>query len=657
MPVVDRSFIRSFSPIPVMDCLATSLSIGTGADHSPDGYPEVECAISHPAKFARGLKAACSCASLDDDGPSPPMHHARPPNPQDEFDQALRSVESAQVALVAENAHRSLPITSAAAAMIATVAAVHVPLHWPALWWIAVTVALILRNRVLDWLARRSSWSDRAKLDGVVWAFLLTACAQSSLMLMAPMVSVSVVAMFTIYLGGMAAALVASSAGSARVVTVYSGIALGTIALTWALVPKDGIARVDQVVIALLMAGYLFALRAYAHRAHGVFVESYRIRLERIALNAQLREALGEAEMANRAKTRFLASASHDLRQPIHALSLFSGSLLMRPLDARSTGIARQIDRAVQTLGSQLDALLDISRLDAGVVQAKLQGVDLAVLFDQIRSQFAAQAQAKGLIFGAEGRHLPCVHSDSALLTRVLGNLVSNAIKYTAHGRVDLTAESDAHRCTIVVRDTGSGIPEAERDRVFEEFYQLDNPERDREKGLGLGLSIVRRLCVLLNVPLRLQSVDGEGCEFSIELPLASAMEIPMPEKEKDVTAGAAMRVLVIDDEEQVRIGMQTLLEEMGFKVSVASSTEAAMEDSVQFQPEVVLADFRLRGTDNGIRAIRALRQRWPRLPALLISGDTAPERLREARESGLELLHKPLRPTELRESILRVVA
>ena len=386
-------------------------------------------------------------------------------------------------------------------------------------------------------------------------------------------------------------------------------------------------------------------------------MESYNIRQQRVDLNRKLRSALGNAETANRAKTRFLASASHDLRQPIHALSLFSGSLLLRPMDARTAAIAEQIDKAVKSLASQLDALLDISRLDAGVIERSISSIDLPTLLSQLMDEFQPQAERKGLRLTLQGLEGSLVRTDPMLLQRILRNLVSNAIKYTEQGGVHLSVEPLGEKLRISVADTGPGIPESEQERVFEEFYQLNNPERDRSKGLGLGLAIVRRLTELLDIDLKLSSSLGSGSRFSVDIPVTRNTGVPSVEAA--VQPGPLWRhvqVLVIDDEEAIRLGMQTLLEEMGFTVETAASTALALEKAQGFTPSIVLADFRLRGDDNGIRAIRSLRAIWPELPALLISGDTAPDRLREARDAGVELLHKPVNAVTLRESILKAV-
>jgi signal transduction histidine kinase/ActR/RegA family two-component response regulator len=358
----------------------------------------------------------------------------------------------------------------------------------------------------------------------------------------------------------------------------------------------------------------------------------------------QLQAALDTAESANRAKTRFLASASHDLRQPMHTLSLFAAALSMRPLDDRSRAIAQQMNQALQALSSQLDVLLDVSKLDAGIVEASAADVDIRALLGRLRDEFEPAALRKGLALRAECPPSARAHTDALLLDRVLRNLLDNALKYTLHGEVVLRAgPAPDGRLQLEVVDTGPGIAAEEHERVFEEFYQLGNAERDRRQGLGLGLSIVRRLAELLGLGLRMHSAPGAGTRFCMSVAAATALPAAPAGPGIALPTLAGLKVLVIDDEEAVREGMRTLLEAYGCRVSLAGGTAGALKAAAEAPPDLVLADFRLREHDDGLLAVRQLRAQHPGLPALLVSGDTAPERLREARAAGLPLLHKPV--------------
>jgi CheY-like chemotaxis protein/anti-sigma regulatory factor (Ser/Thr protein kinase) len=234
--------------------------------------------------------------------------------------------------------------------------------------------------------------------------------------------------------------------------------------------------------------------------------------------------------------------------------------------------------------------------------------------------------------------------TDPALVLRVLRNLTENAIKFTQQGQITLRLRADGSHALLSVQDTGRGIPAEEQAMVFEEFYQVDNPERDRTKGLGLGLSIVRRLCNLLGITLALQSVQGQGTTVTLRIPLETygALSQPQPAPVPGQNF-AGITVLVIDDERSVRMGMRVLLEELDCRCVEAGSIAEATEQARTARPDVVLADLRLRNGENGIQAIAAIVDVIGPTPALLISGDTAPDRLQEANRAGIKLLHKPV--------------
>jgi CheY-like chemotaxis protein len=368
--------------------------------------------------------------------------------------------------------------------------------------------------------------------------------------------------------------------------------------------------------------------------------------------------ARDRAEEADRAKSRFLAAASHDLRQPLHALSLFSAALSVRASDDATRELSSHMDTTLSALSLLLDSLLDISKLDAGAVQPEIKRVSVGPLMTRIAVDFRAIAQQKGL----DVRVAPVdadVQTDPALLERILRNLVDNAVKYTRRGVIELAAERDDAAVRVSVRDTGPGIPPAERERIFEEFYQIGNPERDRAKGLGLGLAIVRRLARLLRAEIELKSDVGQGSTFIVSLPPAAAvptLAVERPDAEEATTGTLSdMHVLVIDDEPAVRIGMRALLESWGCRVMTCSHYAEAerLLDEYGSPVDMIIADFRLREHENGIETVHRLRARVGEVPALLLTGDTAPERLREAKLSGLPLLHKPVTADKLRLAMI----
>jgi signal transduction histidine kinase len=570
-------------------------------------------------------------------------------------EQPLKSLHGELVQLVAEQARRIPLQRYLTSVLMALLLMAYVPPLWAALWMTLVLAVVAFRTRIVMALPGDASRSDEEKLKLIARLFWASGLVQALVVAFFPFVPVTIDAIITIYLIGICSAALHAAAGFRLVCRPYVMIMMLPVLLVWALAPDaTWYERGFSVVLTLV---FITTLLNHAKGSFHVFEESWSIRHQRDDLNRRLRAALDSAESANRAKTRFLASASHDLRQPIHALSLFSGSLLLRPMDTRTAAIADQIDKAVQSLASQLDALLDISRLDAGVIERSISTVDLKEMLLQLEQEFRPLADRKGLRLSLRCPSWAVVRTDPLLFQRILRNLLSNAVKYTDKGEVSVTVEGVYDSFRVTVSDTGPGIPESEQGRVFEEFYQLNNPERDRAKGLGLGLAIVRRLTELLDVKLQLQSQPGSGSRFSIDVPAAKRNDPPVLEAPA-VPAGAwqHIQVLVIDDEEAVRLGMKTLLEEMGFRVQVAASTEAAIDAARQVPPSIVLADWRLRGQDNGMRTIHALRVVWPQLPALLISGDTAPDRLREAHLAGISLLHKPVSSALLRDTIVKAV-
>jgi PAS domain S-box-containing protein len=363
------------------------------------------------------------------------------------------------------------------------------------------------------------------------------------------------------------------------------------------------------------------------------------------------------AEQANTAKTRFLATASHDLRQPIHALGLFFAVLAERVRNAETGPIIEQIEDSIDAIDAMLNTLLDISKLDAGVVQPKVGAVAVAGLFQRLETEYQSLARETGNSL----RIRPCqaiVQSDAAMLERMLRNLISNALRYTIKGRVLVAARHRGAKLRIEVYDTGSGIPANQLDDIFQEFYQLGNPERDRRQGLGLGLAIVKRGAALLGHDITVRSRLGRGSCFAITVPLARKLphQGPLPAPALPGLELKDRRVLVLDDDSAILAAMAGLLKGWGCQVSTAASLEEAREKIVTSAPppELLIVDYRLRGQASGLNTAAALQSiLGHRVPVLVITGDTAPDRLREAQASGYPLLHKPVQPARLR-SIMR---
>ena len=365
-----------------------------------------------------------------------------------------------------------------------------------------------------------------------------------------------------------------------------------------------------------------------------------------------------QLEAANLAKSRFLAAASHDLRQPLHALNLFVAQLRRETDRAEQARLVARVDASVVAMNELFNALLDISKLDAGVVMPSISEFPVDHLLKRIEMTFAAAAREKGLRLRVVSSGA-FIRSDFILLERILLNLVSNAIRYTVGGGVMVGCRRRGDALRIEVWDSGVGIPEDQRSSIFREFYQLPTAERDRSGGLGLGLAIVDRLGRLLDHPIELMSRLGRGSRFTVVVAIALPRRLidQPPEVVTDQTTGKL--VLVIDDDALVLDSMRGVLKSWGCSVVTANSGAAALACLAELEraPDLIISDYRLADGNNGIQAIERLRKalRAP-VPAFLISGDTAPERLREARASGYYLLHKPVLPITLRATISQLL-
>src|SRR5581483_3883374 len=353
--------------------------------------------------------------------------------------------------------------------------------------------------------------------------------------------------------------------------------------------------------------------------------------------------------------------ASHDLRQPMQAISLMIEVLRERLAQQEVCGLVEKVQASVHALETLFVSLLDISRLDAGAVQAHRQEFAIDGLLQLLHANFAAQAAAKGLELHVLHSHA-IVRSDPALLERILANLVSNAIRYTLHGRVIVGCRRRGERLQVLVIDTGIGVPSALHDTIFDEFFRIAAPEQDRNDGLGLGLSIVKRTAELLQHPLIMRSEPRRGSTFGVELPLVtggaqSAVHAHAATPHDTRLAGTF--VLVIDDDAENRFAIETLCAQWGCHVLGASSAEAALSglhDHLR-GPDLIIADYRLRGRDTGMSAIELLRRDQDEsIPAILMTGDTSLQAWQLAPRAQLALLHKPINADKLWDAAVRLV-
>ena len=386
--------------------------------------------------------------------------------------------------------------------------------------------------------------------------------------------------------------------------------------------------------------------------------EQTATRLESIVAERtrDLSDKTRQLEAANRYKSHFLASASHDLRQPLHALNLFIAQLGNETDPEARTRLLGRIDAAVGSMNDLFGSLLDMSRLEAGILEPQVTSFPMSRVLEQVEATFIATARDKGLTLVVMPTRTAAT-SDPVLLERIVMNLVSNAIRYTAKGGVVVGCRRSGGALRIDVVDTGPGIaPERQRD-VFTEYYRLDDSAAGG--GFGLGLAIVERLARLLDHPLELVSTLGRGCRFSVTVPRARAVAdvARTPDAPADPVRGKL--VVVIDDEPLVLDGMAGILGAWGCEVITADSARAALAESRRRgqRPDLVICDYRLAGDGTGIEAIAQLRRELGEdVPAFLISGDTAPSRLRHAREHGIHLLAKPVPPMQLRAMVSRLL-
>jgi len=382
-------------------------------------------------------------------------------------------------------------------------------------------------------------------------------------------------------------------------------------------------------------------------------LSTIQIRFENAELLKKLKISKKKAEEANKQKTRFLASASHDLRQPVHALELFSVSLNDEPLSSKGCNTLSYMKDCIGSLNDLLSSLLDISRLDAGIVEPNFGHIDVSQLIKRVVNNLGNQAEKKGLQLRVHTQEL-WVNSDSVLLESTIRNLLTNAIKYTNEGGILIACRSRQGEVWVEIWDTGIGISEKELRNIFDEFYQVDNAERDRSQGLGLGLSIVTREMDMLGHIFSLHSREGKGTMVRIKLqgvPPSSSVEASAIKVSYDRLA--SKNILIIDDDESILKATKSLVTNWKCHAEIASDFDNASTICKYFTPDIIISDFRLRDHVTGIDVIEQLRlQLGFKVPAILITGDTAPDRLRQAKESELILLHKPVKPAKLRVAI-----
>jgi signal transduction histidine kinase/CheY-like chemotaxis protein len=410
--------------------------------------------------------------------------------------------------------------------------------------------------------------------------------------------------------------------------------------------------RESQWILAGMLLLYLIGTLSAGRELSNTYWKSLWQRYENDLLIEQLTIQKAIAEVANRDKSRFLASASHDLRQPLQALVLFTEALQDISKDNESLHLASQISKSVGALVDMFDELLDISKLDAGVVQAVKQDFKVQTVFDRLQIEFIPQAMAKGIELIMQPTDL-FAYSDPHLVERILRNLISNAIRYTDFGSVTVSCQLEDNNLQFDVMDTGIGIRAKSLPHIFEEYYQVDNQHRDRLKGLGLGLAIVRRMEVLLDCHVTVVSRHALGSVFSFNIPQGKEIQVGQsPAQQQSRYDLNGITVALVDDNRDIRQMAAKLLTQWGCLVHEGELPHEVLKPMAEAgtHPDILICDYRLPQGLTAIDGIKQLKELWDKdIPTLVLTGDTAPLTLKKIQASGALLLHKPIAPARLR--------
>jgi len=517
-------------------------------------------------------------------------------------------------------------------------------------WLGAIALSYMLR-----WLLMRYFMLISPGVDTIrnwAWFYAAGACASGLLWGALPWLMLNTASIFNVLyiLMALSGLIVGALGVQSRFFPAYAAFVISIEVLTCARLMVEG-GELQAIVVLVII--FSIALLAYARDYHQLMCKTIHRQFENTDLIRQLKLKSKAVEKASQDKTRFLAAASHDLRQPHQAVGLFVESLACIEKNPAKLAILAKTQAAYRSMSALLDQLLDISKLDTGVVQPEMATIRLQSLLQSVYLEHAPVAEQKGLSLRLRPTQA-IVTTDTAMLKRMLGNLLSNAISYTSTGGVLFGVRRHAGLWRVHVWDTGCGIASDQIDSVFEEFTQLHNPERDSKKGLGLGLAIVKRMEHLIHAPVSVYSRPGRGSLFTVDL---------MPGLERDVEVDtlvpqqnislSGIVLVVIDDDCSVRDAIAVLLKTWGCSqvFSFASGEEALASMRVaNVRPDAIISDYRLRDHHTGIEAIVALHALYHAdIPALLITGDTAPDRIKEAANSGFSLLHKPVDPDDLK--------
>jgi signal transduction histidine kinase/CheY-like chemotaxis protein len=417
----------------------------------------------------------------------------------------------------------------------------------------------------------------------------------------------------------------------------------------------------DSILLAWTILVFLLVLTGVSKMTNISISGTLKIRYENIDLLEAVEKQKNEAIEANKDKSRFLSAASHDLRQPVHSLSLLTSAIEPEISSHKGRKILSQIEKANGVMLDLLNSLLDISKLDAEIVDVQLEVVNTQTIITKVMGEFRLMAEKNNLELCSHcSSHF--IESDPVLLENIVRNLLQNAIRYTNKGKVLLSCRRQRNMILIQVWDTGRGIAPEHQDLVFVEFQQLQNPERDQNKGLGLGLAICHRLSILIGATIGLKSQLGKGSVFTLKIPALSKSRVDrhLSTKQEVITIEKPINfeqavVLIIDDNEVVLDAMSSLLEGWGCKVLTADSIEATIQIAKSYQGHIdaIIADYRLRENTTGIEAMDAFHEVVDYQTArVVITGDTAPDRMQKIVAHGIPVLHKPIKSAHLKTAL-----
>jgi signal transduction histidine kinase/CheY-like chemotaxis protein len=416
----------------------------------------------------------------------------------------------------------------------------------------------------------------------------------------------------------------------------------------------------EYYVLSGVVIIYMGYLALTARRMSKVVIQTIGINIENERLLKQVTIEKDKAEKANIQKSKFLAAASHDLRQPLNSMGLFlyAYSQVLSNKD-KNRNIFSKIEQSYEALKELFDALLEVSRLDAGNIELAMEPVAIAPLVQSIVDELAEQAEAKNLTIQYQGAN-HYVNADKILLSRILRNLLDNALKYTEQGQIKVEEQQQGQRLKLTVSDSGIGIPHKELQNIFDEYHQLSNKRRDRRQGIGLGLAIVKKMANLMDCSIEVTSQVGQGSCFSFSLEQVSPIKKPAITIDNEALHNNIDRnkkILVIDDEPDILQGMVLLLKGWGYQVDSAQSYDQALSIIQQDEPDIILCDYRLQDNMNGIQVLLKLATNMSKpVGAIIISGDTDPQVLEHIKGNGFTCLHKPIDPAQLQAELNHLV-